>query len=249
MTEMLLAMPFLLVILSLLILFGRDMVRVQRAGVLDRSRAWQAVGRGPGPGATPRQMNRMFYGGNAADVDAEEEVRFPATGAEALVDAAEAVDPQAALLARRLLELLPSGRQVRVKVRHANNVPFWEQFQGPIRHRHLRLEHEWRYANGWREVDGQPWRDGAHDWPWQHGDPARDSAWAPAWQAWPSHADWHPAGPGASSVAAVRDTFFAPFETALGELGGVPAATPLADLIRGLARVDAPYFGPAVGYE
>lgn len=249
MTEMLLVMPFVLVILSLLILFGRELVRVQRAQVLDRSTVWRSVGRGPGPGGTSAQMNDMFFGGNADDVGATAAGAFPSAGGAALMDAMAAADPRTVDLAARLLVDLPDGLRHRVSVEHGNDVPLWERLRGPIHHRHTRLEHEWRQANGWRHVEGRPWRDGARNWPLQHGDPAVDSAWAPAWEAWPAHGPWHPTGPRASNRPTVAAVYFEPFEAALARLAEDDRAVPMARLVRGIYLAEPRYHGPTVGYE
>ena len=77
MSEMVLVVPFLLVVVAYVFYFGRGMVRVQRAQVMDRYEVWRQVSRTPGgPKYTEPtgrdngpQLNDTFFAGNAISVN------------------------------------------------------------------------------------------------------------------------------------------------------------------------------------
>lgn len=222
--EMVLAMPLLILILFLLFYFGRGMVRVQRAQVADRYQAWFEVGRAPGPGGggVPGQLNQMFFANNAESLVIDQADQFPADGMEQLVEDVAGVDSDAALLAERLGASLPSGRLVRLEAVHGETVPVWRQFEGPIRHAHIRIEHEWRFVNGWRresQLESQPW---------------------------PSHGGWYPGGALASLLSPLRRTFFSEFDDGLAELDPDGPAGDMVRMIEGLYAQEPSYAGPSV---
>ena len=223
-SEMVLAMPLLVLILVLLFYFGRGMVRVQRAQVADRYQAWLEVGRGPGPGrdGATEQLNQVFFARNAESLDIDQADQFPAESTEELVEAVGAVDADAALLAERLAAALPSGRLVRLEAVHGETVPVWRQFEGPIRHTHVRIEHEWRFVNGWR----------------------RDTELAP--QPWPSHEAWYAGGSAASILSPLRRTFFSELDDRLDELDPDGPAGDMIRMIVGLYAADPGYAGPTI---
>lgn len=258
MSETLLVMPFLVIILALILYFGRDLVRVQHALVMDRSAAWQQVGRGPAPPVDPpddyyeRQLNQMFFAGRALEIEADMSGYFPDDAQRRLEAESGLFNANTQDYATRLFAGLPAGHHARLTTRHDETVPFWRQFQGPIRHGHTRIEHEWRYANAWRWVQGDRWRQSLYEplpGQWQQIDPALDPDVALGWQPWPSHGYWYPTAPTASNLTALRDTFFEQFHSRLDELATLEPTGSAAAMLASLYEATARYWGPAVGFE
>lgn len=160
MTEMVLTLPFLILILAFLLYFGRAMVRTQRAGVMDRYEAWRQVALGAGPSANEPlghpQLNQAFFGNGAQSIEYDAAEAFPDEAQEALADAAAGFSTPAGAFARDVFDRLPRGRTVAFSVYHANRVPAWERFEGSIRRRHTRFGNDWPYAAGWR-IDDDGW--------------------------------------------------------------------------------------------
>ncbi len=156
-TETVLVMPFLVVVLALLLFFGRGMVRVQRAAVMDRYEGWRQLSARPIDDPVPREiwvdnttrtddLNRMFFAGRASSID----------------------DLSAALRSR-------------FEVDHDEPIELWRRLDGSIRHSHERRFREARYVHSWRYVPDRRWRESSDD-EWEMGDPSWPSHgdWAPA---------------------------------------------------------------------
>lgn len=218
--EMVLVLPLLAVVLALMFYLGRGMVRVQRTAMAARSAAWSQVGRGPGPGTEADQLNQMFFAGNAESVEVSQDGYFPTDAESQLAQFADLYSGETGALVRSTLERMPNGCRVQLTVTHSEAAAVWQRFDGPSRHRHTRIEHEWRHAAGWR---------------------LRGEADQPAW---PSHGLWYPQGPGASNLAAVPDTFFPDFDTLLVNLDAPGPAATMPRMIRGLYLASPSYLGP-----
>jgi hypothetical protein len=178
MSEMILVVPFLLTVLAYVFFFGRGMVRVQRAQVMDRYEVWRQVGRAPGGIGTPNpgytepggangpQLNDTFFAGNAISVNDSGETwsYFPDDAPQELVQQLSSFSGDAAALAEEAHEAFPKGRSVGFSAGHEERIPLWKPFQGTIRHRHTRLDNEWKFANDWdnfgptaEQSGGGPW--------------------------------------------------------------------------------------------
>jgi len=219
MGEMILILPLLFVVLSMLIFFGRGVVRLQRAQVMDRYEAWHQVSGAPGPGASGAasnpQMNRLFFGDNAESIEYNASNTFPDDAASALIGAAYDVSADTGDLAQHHFNQSEAGRSVAFTTAHTSRNQFWEQFDGPIRHRHTRIGHNWAHINGWAATDQN---------------------------------EWSRAGPyGPSMMGPTRDVFLKSLDDELAELAGDD--NPLANAIRRLYLAQPGYVGPAVEYE
>ncbi len=174
MSEMVLVVPFLLVVVAYVFYFGRGMVRVQRAQVMDRYEVWRQVSRTPGgpkytePAGQDNgpQLNDTFFAGNAISVDDSGETwqYFPDDAPLELVQQISAFSGDAARLAEEAHDAFPKGRSVGFSTGHEEKVPLWKIFDGKIRHRHTRLDNEWKFANNWNgsgpgaeQSGGGPW--------------------------------------------------------------------------------------------
>ena len=223
MGEMVLVLPLLFVILALLLYFGRGVVRVQHAQVMDRYEAWRQAAGAPGPavGTGNDELNQLFFGSSAASINYDGSGWFPSQAADDLVDAA--VDRQApneyrvSQLVRAAISQSDNGRTVGFATRHSNTVPLLGRFAGPIRHGHTRIGHDWAHVNGWSVTT-------------QSGGGLSGTS------------QWNRAGPyGPNILAPVRDIHYPTFDADLAAIGN-----PLAEAIRGIYLSRPGYGGPDV---
>ena len=171
MTEMILVIPFLMLILAFVFYFGRGMVRVQRAQLMDRYEVWRDVANAPGPKWTDPEslpngplLNDTFFAGNAESVEKIGSNFFPDDAPDELIDEAQNFSNGTSELVEESHDAFPRGRSVNLTTDHEETIPLWKQFDGPIRHRHTRLENDWRHVNGWtgdgpdaEYAGGGPW--------------------------------------------------------------------------------------------
>lgn len=160
MSEFVLALPFLLLVLSLVVYFGRGSVRVQHAAVMDRYEAWRQAAQAPGPrsddAAGHAQLNATFYNANADRIHIHGSDRLATRPMDDLVAAARSVSSTMSAIAATQQDVYPWGRTVAFTTGYDNPILAWEPFHGTgdIDHGHTRIDHEWKYANGWRQVNG-----------------------------------------------------------------------------------------------
>jgi hypothetical protein len=162
MSEMVLVLPFLLIILSLVFFFGRLMVRAQHIQAMSRYETWRDVIEAPGPaprlpGPNYHQLNLTFLNQMAADLDhSQDSDEFPEQMYVDLIDAAAGASDDAGRLAESLL-YAPPGSRTRMSHGHregfraayTTDIPFWRHFEGPIRRDHARIGHEWHFSHDW----------------------------------------------------------------------------------------------------
>lgn len=175
MFEMVLIMPFLLVILSLIFFFGRLMVRAQHVQVMSRYETWRDVINAPGPapqgenGSTSYgQMNDTFFGYQAASMShIVNNNNFPDDTYEDLIDQAANASEDAGNLARAILYRPPGdeprmshGHREGFRVSYSTEVPLWREMEGPIDRRHVRIGHEWHFSHDWTAGPDQ-WKGNA----------------------------------------------------------------------------------------
>lgn len=224
MGEMVLVLPLLMLILALLIFFGRGVVRGQHAQVMDRYEAWRSVSAAPGPaaqGATDNpQLNQLFFGANAESIEYDLSSYFPGLAGDELTRAAAAVNApneyHLSELVETSLRYNDRGRTVTFNTQHANRRRVWERFDQPTRHRHTRLGNDWAHVNGWNADADQQGLGGT--------------------------ANWRRTGPyGPNVLPPLRDIFYPDFDADLANVGN-----PLADAIRGLYLSRPGYAGPTV---
>lgn len=172
MIETALVLPVILFILAMLLYFGRGMVRVQRAQVMDRYESWRQVsptryvhprqendigtdsGVNLGPSAAVEDanhtLNEAFFGGHAQAIDGYTGRAFPREAADQLINAAAGYSGDTGLLVQQVMEILPHGESAGFATSHTGAVRPWAQVQGPISHSHTRLSNDWCLVNGWR---------------------------------------------------------------------------------------------------
>ena len=251
MTEMVLALPLLFLILVLVIYFGRAMVRVQRSLVMDRYEAWRVAEYGQGPSANDAagnaMINQMFFAGNAESIEYQRRDDFSGDALDQLIEAAADYSNDAGTYAQALLLSLPAGHTSEFVTTHANTVPIFRRFEGPIRHRHTRLGHNWRFVNGWRDVEGNDWRDfDSSVKPWWNWSPASRSNWGD-WRIWPSQSTWRPSPPYASNLDTLNEMFYISLDAELNLL--TANGSLLADILRTTYLELLPYRGPGAIFE
>ena len=233
MGEMVLVLPLLFVILALLVFFGRGIVRVQHAQVMDRYEAWRQAAGAPGPamGGTPsnEQMNQLFFGSKADSIEYAGSRYFPSQAADQFLhEVAEwELDPASQFrlydtgelraTVEAVLASTDNGRTVAFKTQHTNRVPLWERFNGPIRHGHVRIGNDWAHVNGW-------------------------SITAAGGAGSPQYRQWNRIGPyGPNMLRPIADTHYPDLDSDLASLGN-----PLSEAIRGIYLSQPGYGGPNV---
>lgn len=169
MAEMVLAIPFILLILTLLIFFGRGMVRVQHTQVVDRYEAWRINANvsyhepGVPHPAIPRppyadtstgsaMLNTTFFADHASEILVHGSNNLPGEALGLLIGQTAAFSGDAGAVASNVYYSLPSGLSYNVTVRHPHTLRIWQVFGTDIIHSHTLATQDWRYINGWREA-------------------------------------------------------------------------------------------------
>ena len=162
MLEMLLVLPLLMLIVGLMFYVGRGMARLQHAQVMSRYESWRVAARVPdaiGPHADNANantlMNQTFYSGRADSIRFRGTDAFPSDAQTALRAAADNRTTDAGDLAGALFNTLPNGRTAIFETDHRTASRLGRLFDGPLRQQHTRMDHEWRFANGWRLSAGR----------------------------------------------------------------------------------------------
>jgi hypothetical protein len=221
MSEMVLVVPLLVVVLALLTYFGRGMVRVQHASVMDRYELWRQIG-GASDGGNPwgphaanndyEQLNQTFFGGNASTIAAGDNApAFPDDAQQEMIERAGAYSPDGQNMLRRLFDNLPGGGSISLSTTHDNRVKLFEPFEGPINHAHTRIGNDWRFVNG---------------------------------QARQTDESWVPSDPRVTHNLLVVSEFFSEFDQQMESMG--QAGNRYASMLRGLYRAQPGYAGPDV---
>ncbi len=231
MTEAVLVMPFLVVIFSFMILFGRQMVRMQRATMMDRYDSFRMMSHvdnelGPVPsvavGAGNATMNQVFFGNNAQSIshDVHPDL-YPDNVKPEMVAKANEYSTDAGSLSQWTLDRLPNGAFTSFRVTHTSGIVLWQPFMTPIGHSAGRLDHEWRFVNGLAY--------GAND----------------QQKSWPEHFGWGYQGPEAHvTMQGVRQLFMSPLDQALAPM--IAESNHLANVTVSACWGEPGYVGPSV---
>jgi hypothetical protein len=248
MTEMVLVLPLILFVLAMMIFFGRGMVRVQHALVMDRYATWRAVYNAPGPrwqlqpGTTA--YNQAFFAGNAAEISRWLDDEFPKDAEEEVIVQMSQAGPDAEALILEVYNVLPGGLTTGFSTTHTNTVPIYDRFDGPVRHRHTRAGNDWKFTNSFRDIEGRSWRDFRNDPRPPRDFPPTDAAMG-QWQPWLSHGVWWPGGLPVSLLLALREGLYDDLDSALERIQNND--NPLAGELRELF-VREPGYGGATVY-
>jgi len=154
MTEMVLVLPLVLLILALLLFLGRGHMRVQHAQVMDRYIAWHVAGDGRGPthhdgvDGIEQPLNDTFFDGSASMIDVTGDARFPTDATDRLITNAGGYSDETGAFAQAAVDRLPRGINIKVQVAHGTNSALEERLSRTIRHRHTRMNTDWRAGNG-----------------------------------------------------------------------------------------------------
>jgi len=220
MVETVMILPMIALVLLMLLYFGRGVVRVQRAQVMDRYEAWHGVAAAPGPGAdnatNNAQMNQLFMGDRAETIEYYQNGAFPSEAADRLVSYAFALSDATGNLVARQFSRGQHGRTVHFSTDHPPGNVIVEQYEGQILHGHTRLGNDWAYVNGWNVQSDDDLSFGR----------------------------WERAGPyGPSIMASSRDVFYSEFDESLAALD-----TPMANSVRNIYLAQPGYIGPDVRF-
>lgn len=156
MFEMLLALPFILIVLAMIWHFGRNSVRVQRNQGMTRYQAWREAGHGPSPSVDHvngnPQMNDTFFGNSADTINHSGNSYFYDDASDQWTEYARQISDQTGQLAAEMVEGLASGRTATFATRHDTSNRFLSKFNGAVRDSHTVIDHDWKFVNGanWR---------------------------------------------------------------------------------------------------
>lgn len=288
MIETVLSLVIILPVLSMTLYFGRGYMRVQRTRVMDRYEAWRAsanvrtltptvesdlwqnAGVEMGPRAVAesdnRSLNDAFLGGKAESLEVTRGPGFPNDAAQDWIDNAARYSSDAENLTQEMISRFPLTRSIGFVTSYASSQgPIWGALEGPVQHGSARMEHEWRFANGWRVTTITPGAAAGWGYPEVTQFPSdsgevlklynsttkrlrivpgggrstvieRDGGWVV----------WEPAGPRTTPLGPIREAFF----TRLDDLLQADAirGNGLAGALRRLYSTEPPYVGPAIGY-
>lgn len=134
MTEFVLALPMFLTVLALSLYMGWSMMRKQHVEMATRYTVWMAA---EGQAAQDVELNSKFLSAAAGGV---KQTPLPAS-AEGVKEWAG----QSNALGYELLSGWRGGAQIRVQADYPTNVPYWQQFAGPIEARKSREGREWTH--------------------------------------------------------------------------------------------------------
>lgn len=176
MMETVLVLPFLVFILLLVMFFGRGVARVQHTQVMDRYEAWRLAAQSPGPSANQNegnpQMNILFFGEAAKSIDFNSSNYFPTDAPVSLQSAGQQFSTDTGALVDLAYQNFARGVRVEFKTSHQTDTRLWQRFEVPITHSHTRLDHDWKFVNGWR-VQNNQWEPNGTG-PWMLSPPVRD---------------------------------------------------------------------------
>jgi hypothetical protein len=162
MMEMALVLPFIVLIIALLLFFGRGIMRVEHAQVVDRYEAWRIAENAPGAGAyrggpsynpvpdpDGQLMNQAFFWKTAQWVRGSVNATFPAQAGDDLKQAGDNHSTDAGNLISDALDQFSSGVSVQFNTQHPSTLRVYQRFESPVRHQHTRIGNDWKYVNGW----------------------------------------------------------------------------------------------------
>ncbi len=255
MSEAVMIIPLVVVILALLMYFGKLMVRAERDSMLARYETWRSAQQAPGPGRNEpngnAHLNSAYFGGHAQEVaGAWDDDVFAEEPYDKLVEHAGTIGgsgnakglTQSLLYRAGNVHRYSNGHSTGFTVYYKNTADAWDRMNAirpdpgnqvnpetnkKIARTFLRIGTDWSYTNDWKAA--------AADWTGGGG------------------GDWnHPRG--------VRDTFFADFDSQLDAVDGqasheygdsaepeVPANS-LAGMVRRMYLAAPGYGGPTVHY-
>lgn len=164
MMETVFVTPLLLLIAALLIFFGRSAMRMERAAMIDRFEVWRRVENSPGPhgdNSGNPLLNSAFLNNAARTVESVGFGDLPDEPGGAAFSAAVLAhanfQPQTPALADQLVADTDGRRSGGYRVEFAPIAPASIPLDRPFTHRHARIGHNWRSANGW-QLDGGTWK-------------------------------------------------------------------------------------------
>ena len=250
MSEFVLILPMIIVILALLFYFGHLVIRAEHTITMARYETWRRAAGAPGPYADDATgstlLNQTFLANRATTLDINDPTTdhyFPNDPYELMIDSAQGVSPSAGDIADAFLywpngnHRNSRGRRVTLSVTHEDTVEMWNRITSIARRdianpeqTPLRRRHT-RIGTDWSYTND--WRASADRW--------ADTS-----------------GGNRHHLQAVRDVFFADFDTDLDAIDGdgtdEPNGSPyeypnhdaLAGQVRELYLANPGYEGPTV---
>ncbi len=176
MMEMILVLPFLVFVLLLIFYFGRGVVYVQQVQVADRFSAWTQAQGAPRPGGNTLDegyvLSQLFLNRPQQQVSVDHSSDFPTDASDALTQSGQNASADTGNLITKAISEFPKGSTATVTATIPSEIKFWQLLDQPIKHQHVRLGNDWKFANGWTQSKGTWVQSGSGPWMLY---PARDT--------------------------------------------------------------------------
>ena len=159
MSEMVLVLPVILIMLALMVFYGRGMIRNQRVKVMDRYEVWRQVHEGSGARVDSTvnhaTLNQLFFNNHAENIEADAVPDNISQVGNLLVNDAYLWSAETGNFAAMVFAALDRSRQYRFTVDHDESLAIMERFNFSQRSMHLRIEHDWPFIQQSTNAAGQ----------------------------------------------------------------------------------------------
>ena len=159
MAEAVLVMPLLMVVFALVVFFGFGMMRYERDSMMDRYAVWRDVVDGPGA-STSTELNKAFLNEHAEYIDIHRNPVFPSGEREHLQwvmeEQWEIPVWQNSFIADAT-DSFVTGKLYRFHTKHPSVFASLSEWRSVNHHGFVRIDHEWKFANGIRLDDEKGW--------------------------------------------------------------------------------------------
>lgn len=150
MTETVVSLPLILLLLAMMVYFGLNMQRWQRASMSSRYEAWRQMDDGVHSLTMleddAERIDELFLAGNAEEVTVNVSFGRATAAEQMLKDEAARISPDALDWMETMLSLAPGTRGVGVTASYETPEGIMSRFAGPLRHHHVVLDGDWLYA-------------------------------------------------------------------------------------------------------
>lgn len=170
MFEILLVLPFLILMFLLMIYFGHAITRMHASWTMDRYTAWQHVERAPAPGRhtgfRTDEVGYLFERPGRTDLRFSSHDRYPMQPRELFEDAAGRMGgPSTFHLVQNAHDAFPHGYTARYAASYTHIYGFEQRLDDTdLRHEHTRIGNDWKFATGWSRSDGEWQHSGSGPW-------------------------------------------------------------------------------------
>ncbi|MCC5830385.1 MAG: hypothetical protein JJU36_13150 [Phycisphaeraceae bacterium] len=169
MFEILLVLPFILLIVAVLLYLGHATLRMQRAKIMDRYEAWHVADHAHGPssesGPGNEHINAMFQLGTAVSINRDQAGGHLRLALRMLQDHGSNINPDLGRMIGEYHDAFPGNVTVGFSTHHDHSGGgVLANFDGPISHDHARIGNDWKFVNSFRRSSGEWVHSGSGPW-------------------------------------------------------------------------------------